>query len=162
MEEGSPVGISISGPFDATAQTFGQSFSALIINTIMLAVGILFFVAMPIIVLVSFLRKRQSQTMFQRLSNGFLLTGTLLAINNVTLLLRVLSQMLATQASMVNFHVWISFALLAMSALLLVASIFFATKDKLETKCKMKFISSISAMALLVFSLWNWNFFALM
>lgn len=162
MEDGNPIGISVSGPFDATAQTFGQSFAAFIINTIMLAVGIMFFVAMPIIVLISFLRKRQNQTTFNLISNGFLLTGALLVINNVTLFLRVLSQMMATQASMVNFHIWINFALLAVSAVLLVASIFFATKDKLENKCKIKFIGSIVAMALLIFSLWNWNFFALM
>jgi len=166
MENGSPVGISMSAPFDATIETFSQSITSLAVNAIIAGISILFFLIMPIIILIGFLRKKDKKTShFNHLSNGLLLSGTLLTINNILLILGMfgpLSVMIMPTTTFVMSHVRINYIILAIAAILLIASILRWKKDEIENKRKAFYFSTIVFMALLSFVFWNWNLFVIM
>jgi len=166
MENGRPIGISLSAPFDATIATFGQSVAVLLVSVAAGAISIIFFLAMPIIILIKFLRKKEEPSVFNRLSNALLLSGTMIVLNNIVLMIRALSDILNTQTSMVTFHVWINYVLLALAVILLIASVVFLIRDKINVKLirsrKVIYFSTIFFMAIFLVVLWNWNFFVVM
>ena len=163
MENGSPVGLSMSGPYDSTKQTFSQSMAALAGGAVIAALSIIFFLIMPIIVLIVFLRKKEKQKLlFNHLSTGILLSGTLLTLNNLILILRIGELAPFIPTSLITPHVWINYILLALAILLFIASLIFVKKDIIGTKRKALYFSTISFMTLFIFVLWRWNFFAML
>jgi hypothetical protein len=163
MENGSPAGISTGGPFDATIQTFSQSTAALAGGASIAAMSIIFFLIMPIIVLINFLRRKKNKMpLFGHLSNGLLVSGTLLALNNIVLFVRLAVAGVFLQTSIITPHVWTNYILLALMGILLVASLVFFKRDTIRAAHKALYFSTISLLALFVFILWHWNFFVMM
>ena len=163
MENGNPVGISMSGPMDATIETFRQSMTALLGGAVMAAVSILFFLIAPLVVFIGFLRKQEKSTsLFHHLSNGLLLSGTLLTLNTLVLFVRIGATAPSIQAAQVVPHVWINYILLALTGIFLAVSLVFFPKDAIRPRRKVLYIATIVFTALFTFVLWNWNFFAMM
>ena len=162
MENGNPVGISMSGPFDATIQTFRQSPSLLIPGVIIVAISAIFFIIMPIAVLISFLRKKDKRLpAFNYLSSGLILSGTLLLLNNTLLLLRMVAVIPFVETSLITPHIWANCILVALAALLLIGSLVFIKRDKTTPKRKVLYFSTVTLVILFSLVLWNWNFFAI-
>ncbi|MCL2567814.1 MAG: beta-lactamase family protein [Oscillospiraceae bacterium] len=163
MENGSPVGISIRGPFDATVQTFGQSVTALLISAVVAAISILFFLIAPIVVFIGFLRKREKGTsLFHHLSNGFLLSGTALALNNLILFLRMGASIPFVPTSMVTPHTWMNYILLALTGAFFLASLLVWKRDVITTKRRVLYVLTVIFTALFAVFLWHWNLFVFM
>ncbi|MCL2386414.1 MAG: beta-lactamase family protein [Defluviitaleaceae bacterium] len=160
MENGSPVGISLSAPFDATVQT--QSTVVLIIGVVVAAISIIFFLVMPIILLINLLRKKEEPSVFRNLSNGLLLCGALFSLNNLILVVRIVSDIMGVQTSMVTFHAVLNWILIVLFAALMVASLVFLKRDKICIKRKVIHFSAIAIMVLFAAFLWSWNFFVIM
>jgi len=163
MENGRPAGISISAPFDATVQTFRQSMTAFVVSTAIVIISILFFLVMPIILLIKFLRKKDKKApVFNYLSNGLLFIGTLFSLNFIVLILTAAEANVFIQTSMIMPHVWINYILLALAIIMLLVSLMFLKRDKVAKKRKVLYFSTISLIALFTFVLWNWNYFVMM
>jgi CubicO group peptidase (beta-lactamase class C family) len=167
MENGKPVGISMTGPSDATVQTFGQSMNVFTAGLEIAAISVVFFLIMPIIILIGFLCKKEKKApLFNRISNGLLFSGTLLTLNNLVLVLRVLSDFSPAgpfvQSSVITPHVWINYILLALIVILFIISIVFFKRDKVRTVRKVLYFATATLMTLFIFVLWHWNFFVMM
>jgi len=162
MENGSPIGISMSAPFDATVQTFSQSTTALVCGAVIVVISALFFLIAPIAVFLKFLRKKEKgTTSFHFFSSSFLLSGTLLALNNLILFLRLGANAPFIPSSMVNLHIWVSYILLALTSLFFLASLGVWRRDVITKKHKVFYLITVLVMALFVFVLNSWNFFVL-
>jgi len=160
MENGKPVGISTGSAFDATIQTFGQSMTALMGGLAIILSSLLFFFITPFIILVGFLRKKDKENVNSyHIFNGLLLSGTLLAINNIVLFLRLFAAAPIIQTPLLVPHVWINYTLLILTGGLLVVSLVFFMRNNVGTKRKILYFSTISFLALFTFILWQWNFF---
>ena len=162
MENGNPIGISLSAPMDATIETFSQSMTALFGNAAIAVVSILFFLLAPIFLFIGFLRKKEKAApLFHHVSNGLLLSGTGLALNNLALFFRLAAVAPIIQTSMINVHIWINYLLLALAGVSLLASLV-VRKDTIRTKRKALYVVTIAFTALFSFVLWNWNLFVIM
>ena len=162
MENGQPVRISTSSFNDFTAETFRQSALAYSITMALDAISILYFLIIPMILLIKFLRSKEKKYYhFNLLSNGLLLCGTLFMINTIVLLVRLSAVDFLTTA-LITPHTWINYILLALSSVLLIASIVCWKKDAVTIKRRILFFSTVTLLALLVANLWYWNFFVMM
>lgn len=162
MEDGVPVGISLSAPFDATRQTFTQSLLFVIISEGIMALSGLFFFVMTIIILVKYLRKKEEASSFRRLSNGLVLSGALLSANTGVMIVRMILNPMGVQTSMVTFHAWFTWVFAAAAIALMVASVLFFTKNKIDRSRKIIYFSSVAVMVIYLVFLWNGNMFVIM
>lgn len=163
IENGQPIGISMSGVVDATIMTFSQSMTALVLGQIATYGGTLFFLIASIIVLIMHLRKKGTNTTFRHLSNGLLLCGLLFGINLISADMRLIAGIAGGLRSyMFAPHIWINYMLLVVTVLLSVTSIVFFMKDKVSIKRKVLYFSSIAFLGVFMFFLWQWNFFVMM
>jgi len=92
MAEGSPVQMHIGNGQDHLPVASFRSAPSLILSVIAALVSMLFFLIMPIILLVSYLRNLKKDThksLFCKLSNMLLLCGTLLVLNNLASIVRI-------------------------------------------------------------------------
>ena len=173
MVNGKPAGISTSGSFDATIQTFSQSMIAFAGGASIAVISTLFFLIMPVIVLKRFLRRKEKASLFNHISNGLLFAGTLFALNFIILVSRILMAVPFIQTFMITPHIWINYILLVLAGLLFAASLVLLKKGEFSSvshcfrgkrfheKRKVLYFSTISFLALFIFVLWHWNFFAM-
>ena len=163
MENGKPVKLSMSAPFDATPQTFSQSMAVFAGNAVILAISVIFFLVMPIIILIGFLRKKQKDfSRFNCLSSALLFVGTLFTLNIITLILRVSAAVPFIQTSMITPHIWINYILLISAGILFAVSALFLRIEKIAKKRKILHFSTAFLLSLFVFVLWQWNYFVMM
>jgi len=88
VEAGVPVQIHFGDGIDFTPLPPGRTMPFLIGSLILAAFSMVFFLIAPIVLLIVFLIRRKKQkprTRFDRFSTGFLLSGSLLALNNLVL-----------------------------------------------------------------------------
>jgi len=163
VENGEIVGLSMSGPFDLTVETFGQSMTAFMINASILGIITLFFLVMSIIVFIRFLQRRGSGTStFTHLSNGLMLGGALIGLNYLLAVFRLATSAPFIATSMVMTHVWINYILVALACILLIVSLVILAKQQVRTGRKVLFVLTVVFLAMLIFVLWNFNFFVIM
>jgi len=163
IEDGQPVGVSISSIESATIETFSQSMAAFIGGISILLVGATFFLIMSIAVLIGFLRRKDKKiSRFNLLSNGLLVCGMLFVINFILLETRLIMASSFIQTRMTIPHVLINYILLAMSAVLFVISIMISKKETVASKRKILHIFTVAFLTLLIIVLWHWNYFVMM
>ena len=163
MENGRPIGVSPSGPFDATSQTLAQSMPALLGQAIIAVISMIFFLLVaPIIILVKFLRKKAGKaSAFNHLSNGLWLAGALLVLNSLVLIIRIGAVAPFISAQLVNMHIWLNYLLAALIGILLVASLVSWRKNLAKASHKVFYFLTIVMVMLFVIVLGVWNFFVL-
>ena len=167
MEEGKSVALSMGTPFDATGASFTESTTFLIAGVILVVVCTVFFLVVPIVALVRFLRRKDKKlSRFAQVSNGLLLSGMLFVLNTVMFIINALKDFSPAgpfiTSSVVAPHVLFNYILLTFTIALFVASVFLYRKDKPEKKRKILYFSTVSLLALFVTMLWHWNFFVFM
>jgi CubicO group peptidase (beta-lactamase class C family) len=163
MEDGQPVRISTSDNIDYTLQTFGQSQTAFMLGMALYWGSAIFFLVMPIALLIVFLIKRNRESsVFNRLSTGLLLCGTFLALNWIIYDVRFFAEEPFIQTTTLIPHTWIGYIVSALSVVVLVASILFFIKDSVTTKRKVLYVSTVTALVLHLFVLWQWNYFVML
>jgi len=164
MEDGLPRRIHIGDGSDLTSLPAGRTMPFLIGSLIIVALCVAFFIIAPVVLFFLFLirrKKRKARTLFDRFSACFLLSGTLLALNNL-LLFSLFGISPFHMAADVAYHIWINYALASLSALLLAGSIWSWRRLKEErTKRKVLFIITAVFTVLFIVVLLNWHFFVL-
>ena len=116
------------------------------------AVSILYLLISPLVLLIAFFVNRKKdipRTRFNLLGNCFLLSGTLLVLNNVTLAF-------ITNA---GFHVWLNYIIAAASVSFFIASFLTLRKEEIKKKRKVIFIVTSVLNAVMLFVLASANFF---
>jgi len=162
MENGQPVRISTSGFIDFTAETFSQSTLAFLINATLYGFSMLYFLIVPTIVFIRFLRSKEKWgSRFNYLSNGLLLCGALFAINTIALFVRSFAMFEFITTAVATPHVWINYILLALSVVLLVASFVCWKKDAVKVKHRGLYFSNVGILTAFIFVLWQWNYFVM-
>ena len=163
MENGRPVAISKTGATDATIQTFRQKMSTLIGSAIIAGLCALFFLLMPIILLIRFfIRKTKTKaTLFHYLSNGLLMVGTLLSISAGILVLIARDHGSRLNSNTIAPFIWTNYLLLIFAAILFVASLITLAKHQVAFRRKLLHYSTVSILPVLIIVLWWWNFFVM-
>ena len=143
--------------------TFVQSMTALVLGMALTWGSAVFFLITVAVMLIKFLRRKETLTTFQHISNGLLVCGLLFGINLIVADIRLIVGIASGFHSyMFAPHIWINYTLLVVSVLLFVTSIVFFTRDKTSTKRKVLYFSSIACLGVFMFFLWQWNFFVMM
>ena len=162
-ENGQPIKMSTSFVDDFTIQTFNQSTLATLINMALYFISMLFFLIMPIIIFVKFLRRKEKEVhRFSCLSNGLMLCGTLFTINVIILSIQSFTAMQLITTAMVTPHIWINYILLALSFILFVVSLALLKTDRITKKRKAFHFTTAIILAALVLVMQNLNYFVIM
>ncbi|MCL1882490.1 MAG: beta-lactamase family protein [Defluviitaleaceae bacterium] len=154
LENGVPVQIHLGGGGDFTHFPEGRTLPFLIASLVILVLCAAFFIIIPIVLLILFFIRRRRGMSFDRFNIAFLLSGTMLLLNNLALFGRFgLNPFRAVNE--VAFHIWFNCALVGIAVILccIVA---------LRLRSKIFFCTTFAFLALLVFILHNWNFFVLL
>ena len=162
VEGGTPRQIHVGNGSDFTSLPAGRTMPFLIASLIAVILSVAFFLIAPIALLIAFLVRRKKQnprTWFERLSTSFLLSGTLLTLNNLVLFGLFGINPFRTTAEVVPF-IWINYVLAGLAALLFAGSILsWRTAGETRGKRKVLFVITVVFAILFIFLLWNWNFF---
>jgi len=170
MENGSVTHIHVPNSFDITPLPQGRTMPFLIAYLVVLVASVVFFVVMPIVILVRFLVRKikgttaDNQTKFRFFSVGLLILGLVILVNNILgAMTGVANYGIFTSAGL-NPHIIANYIFAGISAIVFLVSIFFFHKEIGEIKTKSKVLYGITAalLALFIFTLHNWNFFALL
>jgi len=161
MENGQPIGVSLRGTNSATIQSLGILDS--IFGTVLMLASVIFFLVMPLIIFVKFLRRRgKDSTHFSLLTSGLLACGMLLVVSWIMLSVRMLAAVPFIFTAMVTPHIWLNYILLAVSLVLLVTSLVFLKKGEVATRLKALYISTIVFLVMFVIVLWDGNLLVMM
>jgi CubicO group peptidase (beta-lactamase class C family) len=164
MENGKPVQVLVSSVGDFLALSNVRSTPSLILSAAVAISSTLFFLLMPVILLIVYLRNRKkgiNPSRFALISNGLLLCGTLLVINNLFSLVRIIINVSRTASEMAP-HIWINYTFAGLSILLLIVSLMSLRGEKIHTSRKVIYIITLFFVASLIFALQDWNFFVLL
>jgi len=162
MENGRSVLMSIGSTMDMSALPTGRGIPVLTGSIAVIAISVIFFLIMPIILLIGFLRKKKKEIpKFNFFSNGLLFGGTLLALNLAILLGRIFIINMFRSFSEIVPHVWVNYALLVIGAGFLIASGLSLKGSSVKTGRKVLYGITIFLFAAFTYVLWDWNFFAL-
>ncbi|MCL2843453.1 MAG: beta-lactamase family protein [Oscillospiraceae bacterium] len=163
MEGGQPVSMSTSFHSDATLQTFGQSTLTLLIFGGIYVISILYLLITSIVVFIKFLCSKDKKfNRFNCLSDGLLACGVLFIISGSILAVRLFADFQFMQTATVTPHVWINYILLLISVVVFFVSLMLLKKDKITKRRKILHFANTTFLALMLFVLWNWNYFVMM
>jgi len=164
MENGVPVHI-MTVPMDFTSIPAGRTMPFLAASLVITVLSAAFFLIAPIVLFILFLVRRKKQgerTHFDRLSMGFLLSGTLLILNNFILILRLGINPFRVVTEMTP-QIWMNYVLAGLSMLFFAGSFLtWRTAGEGKTKRKVLFVITAVLAALFVLLLHNWHFFVIL
>ncbi|MCL1896376.1 MAG: beta-lactamase family protein [Clostridiales bacterium] len=150
---------------DFTSLPAGRTMPFLVASLVIVALCGGFFLVTPIVLFAIFLirrKKRAPRTRFDRFSTGFLLSGTVLALNNLLLFARFGVNPFFP-AEVAAPHIWLNYVFAALAALLFAGSVWsWRTAGEAGGKGKALFVITTVFAVLLVAVLHNWQFFVLL
>jgi len=166
MENGKPSVISFGNGQDMSSLPEGRSLPILIGSVAVIAVSSVFFLFMPVILLITLIvrliRKRKIETnRFHKLSTGLLLCGTALTLNNVIILIRLFVINMYRPFSEILPHIWVNYALLVISAGFLAATALSLKGSGVKPRRKLLYGTTVALLAMSAFVFWVWNFFTI-
>ena len=162
MEDGVPQQIHVDNGNGFTALPAGRTMPFLIASLVIAALSAAFFLIVPVILLIAFLIRRKKQergTRFNRFHTGFLLSGTLLVLNQSVIAAHFGLNPFRS-ASELAPYIWMNYVFAGLAAFLFAGAIWSWRTG--ETKRKVLFVITVVFVALLTVLLHNWNFFALL
>ena len=168
MENGSPA-LLITGSTDLSPLPSGRTTPFLITYVIILVISVIFFVVMPIVALIRFVVRKvrktaDNQTKFRYFGVGLLILGLVILVNNIMGAMTGIATNGAFTSAGLNFHIIANWVFAGVSAVVFIMSIFFFRKeiDEITTKSKVFYGVTSALLALFIFTLHNWNFFAVL
>jgi hypothetical protein len=159
IEEGYPSLI-LKWPEDAVGITTGR----LTASAVSIIFCGLYFLLVPFVILRRFIDRwvvSIAITRFEKLCRGFLLTGTLLFLNNLFVIIRIFHDFFRTSGQLMP-HIWVNYLLTGLAIALFVGALLHYHKKETEYWSQTVFLITAPFMGLLVFLLYNWNFYALL
>lgn len=168
MEDGSPVHVHVGNAMDFTPVPAGRGMPSVISGGVAIGGGALYFLIMPIILIIMFLVNKKKgvvveKTHFRIASNAFLLSGTLIILNNLAFGLRmVIDFWQAATVAALTPHIWGNIIFAGLAIVLFVVSLLTLRGTKVRKRRMVMFIATSCIMALMLFFMHHWNFFALL
>ena len=163
MENGKPVQIMIGNGMDMSDFSPNRPALYLMISAVVLIACVLFFLISPVGMIISSKRRKKKNTIiskpFARIQTALTLSGMALLLNNIIMILLMLSNPMIRYAQITPFVI-ISYIITALSALLLVLG-FVNLKKETTTPQKRYFVITGVLMILFVLLLINWNVFVI-
>jgi len=165
MEGGAPRQLLVGSGSDFTSLPAGRTMPFLIASLLIVALSAAFFLIAPIVLFIVFLIRRKNlspRTRFDRFRIAFMLSGTLLALNNLLLFARFGINPFRVAAE-VAFHIWLNYVFTGLAVLFFAGTIW-SWRTTGEAKGKRKALVVITALlaALFILVLHNWKFFVLL
>jgi len=140
----------------------GLNLTKLKMSLIITILSLAFFLIGPIVLFIRFLiqrKKKKIRTLFDKLSTGFLLSGTLIALNNFVLFM-LFGINLARSVSEVSPFILVNYLIVGLVLLLFIGSIWAWRKtEEITKRRKVLFMATAILVVLFIFVLSNWNFF---
>jgi len=165
MEDGKAVQIHAGNGSDLLAREQFRSSNSLIISSLAIVLTGLFFLLAPIVLLVKAVRRKKKgilSTRFERMKTGLILSGSLLFLNNLIALARILLiNMFRTSAEMAP-HIWMNYALAGLSVFFFIGSFMAMKKSSNILRGKLAYVLSGLLVAFLIAVLQHWNFFVIL
>ena len=165
LEDGVPVQIHVGFGLDYTALPAGRAMPFLVACYIAAVIALAFFLITPIVALIVYLVHRKNHraySIFERFSIGFLLSGTLLTLNNIVMLLRMAVQNYRTVTEMA-LHIWINYVIAGLAVVLLFCSIRSWIKERSAiVRNRALFVVTAIIGVVFILILHNWRFFELL
>jgi len=162
LKDGAPTQIHVGGGADFTALPAGRTMPFLIASLVIVLLSVVYFLISPIVLFILFLIRRKKQnprTRFDRFTTSFLLSGTILALNNLLLFGRFGINPYRAAAEVAP-HIWINYALTALVIFFFAGSIWsWRTSGEARGKRKALFIITTVFSILFITLLLNWNFY---
>ena len=163
MENDVPVQIMVGKGMDLSSFPAHRSPSYLIMSVIVLIISALFFLLRPIVLLIAAIKRKKenisANKKFNRIQIGLTLCGTALLINNVMMILPLMSNPLAPYSQVFPFGVT-NYLLAMISAIVLIFGIIHFKNQTSKTQ-KIWFVITGILLILLIALLINWNMFVL-
>ena len=160
--------VHVGNGFDLISMPPGRGLPSLIASVVAIGGGALFFLVMPIILLIAFLVNKKKgiaieKTQFRLASNAFLLSGTAIVLNNIAYSVRTTIDLwqAATVAALTP-HIWANIIIAILAAVLFVMSLLTLRGANVRTRRKVLFIATACIMVLMLFFMNRWNFFAIL
>ena len=165
MEDGVPTKITVSNGFDITALPPGREVPILIGSAVIVIINMMFFLCLPIILLVGFLirKKRKKEVLnkrFQLASNGFFGCGILFVLNHLIFLMRI-ERYVWRATSEIMVHVWVNYVLLGITLLFFGGTILTIRGKRIGKGRIILYIISVILIVLSFIVLYDWGFFTL-
>ncbi|MCL2719540.1 MAG: beta-lactamase family protein [Lachnospiraceae bacterium] len=158
---GNPVTIHVGDgkdfSFAPRSPMFGISLGGFIISVI-------YFLIFPLVILITFIVNKKKEILrirFDRFSDWFLISGTLIVLNNVILLVRFIGDPLLASAPLAP-HIWLNYLLALTSVVLFALTIKSARDERPRKRRKILFILTAVMMLILVFILYHCKLFTLL
>jgi len=169
MEDGRPVQVHVGNVNDYVEISTVRSVPRLIVGLIFAVVSVLFFLTMPVVLLIRFLlnRKRNAEkgiapSRFVCFRNAMLLCGMFLTINNLVSLTRILIINMFRTTAEIAPHIWMNYIFVGFAALLCAGAFIYLRKEGSAAKSKALYFVTVAMTVGLVFVLADWNFFVLL
>jgi hypothetical protein len=161
MADGNPVQIHVG---DGKDFLISPPNPFLMLSFAGLSASIMFFLISPIVLFILFLKNRKKdvvRTRFHLLSSCFLLSGTLLALNNTIFFSRFASTFTPASAPLAP-HIWINYVIAVLSVLLFAVSLIFLRRAEIRVRRKVFYGITSFFTAVLILVLNSLNFFVLL
>ena len=164
MEEGEPV-LLVAAPMDFTPIPSGRTMPFLVESLISVMLSVVFFLIAPMVLFVLILihrKKQRERTRFDCFSTGFILSGTLLVLNNLVLFGLFGINPFRSVAEVAPF-IWINWVLGSLTVSLFTGSLWsWKTLGEGQRKRKVLFVVTTVMAILFISQLWNWQFFVIL
>jgi len=168
MYDGTPVQIRAGSGMDFIYADEVDVIASLMI-LVLGVICILFFLILPIVFFIGFLVNRKKEiekTDFRKFSRFFIYASSLLSLHAVIIFVRFISGFLGGTLSRSGMmpHIWITYLLTALTVGLFVLAMYHRRKEKatLRRRTKVFFAITWNIWLVILFAMFDWNFFVLL
>jgi len=161
MIDGRPVQAHFGNIWDFIEISTIRSASNLTMSVVVAVVSILFFLAVPVVLLVGFIRSRKkvASSRFRLFRNCLILSGTLLVVNNISSFTRILVINLFRTTAEIAPHIWINYIGAGLAAIFCLGALVCIIKEDIALRSKILYFASATIASALIAVLVSWNFF---
>ena len=166
MENGRPVQVHVGNIHDFIEISTMRPVPRLVIGLVLAVMSILFFLIAPIVLLVRFWlnRKRSKEngtkwSHFMLFRNAMLLCCTVVVVNNLTSLVRILVIRLFRTSAEIAPHIWVNHIFIGIAVLMCAGAALMLRRENNEAQGKVLYFVITAMWAALIFVLADWNFF---
>lgn len=165
VDDANPMQMYVGNGQDFLPRSSFRTSPNLIGSAIVIVITLPFFLLIPIVLLVSFLRnkkKKAKPSHFNWINAGLILCGTLLIVNNLVSLSRILLINMFRASSEIAPHIWINYILVGLAIVLFGGSLLVLNKGEVTIKRKVFYATTVLLITSLIFILHSWNFFVIL
>jgi len=166
IEDGNLIQVHVGNGHDFMPLPPGRTIPFLIAYAVFMLVSALFFLLVPPILFIHFLRskKKQGNARFKLFYTGLLLSGSLLLLNNLICMGRIFAGVVLPPTAELAPHIWINHGLAVLSCLIFTGFVLYLRKEKalVDIRSKVLYCATTAFVLMMFLVLHNWNFFIIL